>query len=81
MLLLQPPPRHWETMPAEPNIPVLPAFRLGDLAEAMGVKTHVTGLPAWEKKHESLCEGRSSDTAPRLTVGQLESMWRGADAD
>ncbi len=57
--------------PEQILIPVLPAYRLGDLAEAIGVKTRVVGLASWEKKHESMCEGRSSDTARRMTVDEL----------
>lgn len=49
-------------------IPSLPAFTIGDLAEAMELKTEVVGLPAWEKKHESLAHDMHSDTAPRMTV-------------
>lgn len=55
----------------ELNVPDLPAFRLGDLAEAMGARMAVTGLPAHEKKHESMIEGRSSETARRMTVEEL----------
>lgn len=54
-----------------PIIPQLPAFRLGDLAEAMEAKVKVTGLPHWEKKHESLDEDLSSDTAHRMSVEEL----------
>jgi UDP-N-acetylglucosamine 4,6-dehydratase len=49
----------------------LPAYRLGDLAEAMGVKMQVIGLPPFEKRHESMREGLTSDTAPRLSVDEL----------
>lgn len=52
-------------------IPTLPAFRLGDLAEAMGVKMRITGLPAWEKAHESMSDGNSSDKARRMSVQEL----------
>ena len=52
-------------------IPTLPAYRLGDLAEAMGVQTHVIGLPAYEKRNESIAEGHSSDIARRMTVVEL----------
>jgi UDP-N-acetylglucosamine 4,6-dehydratase/5-epimerase len=60
-----------DMMPTEPAIPELPAFRLGDLAEAMGARMNVRGLGAFEKRHESMCPGRSSDRAPRLAVSQL----------
>ena len=52
-------------------IPDLPAYRLGDLAEAMGVKPKITGLPSWEKLAESMSADKSSDKAPRLTVDDL----------
>lgn len=52
-------------------IPTLPAFSVGDLAEAMGAKMRVTGLPHWEKLHEGMADGNTSDIAPRLTVAEL----------
>lgn len=52
-------------------IPELPAFTVGDLAEAMGAKMKIIGLPAWEKKHESMSEGNSSDVAKRMSVKDL----------
>lgn len=53
-------------------IPTLPAYRLGDLAEAMGAKMQITGLPAWEKRAESMGPGNSSDKARRMTVQELQ---------
>ena len=55
----------------ELNIPTLPAYRLADLAEAMGAKVHVTGMPEWEKRHEGMCDGNTSDQARRMTVAEL----------
>jgi FlaA1/EpsC-like NDP-sugar epimerase len=55
----------------EINIPTLPAYRLGDLAEAMGVDYKVIGLPSWEKKHESMADGNSSDAARRMSIDEL----------
>jgi FlaA1/EpsC-like NDP-sugar epimerase len=55
------------------KIPMLPAYRLGDLADAMGVKMKVTGLPAWEKMHESMDFGKSSDSVRRMTMKELEA--------
>ena len=55
----------------ELNIPTLPAYRLGDLAEAMGAKMKITGLPPFEKLHESMDAGNSSETARRLSVAEL----------
>lgn len=52
-------------------IPVLPAFRIGDLATAMDVGMEVSGLPIWEKLHEKMREDLSSDTAPRMSVENL----------
>src|SRR4029077_8171174 len=42
-------------------IPSLPAYRLGDLAEAMGAKMEISGLPSYEKLHESMGPGNSSN--------------------
>lgn len=55
-------------------IPELPAYRLGDLAEAMGVGMTIIGLPEHEKLHEGMRDGLTSDKAPRLTVAELRSM-------
>jgi UDP-N-acetylglucosamine 4,6-dehydratase/5-epimerase len=66
-----------ETMAGgEIKIPILPAYRLGDLAEAMGAQMHIMGLPAWEKRHESMGEGNSSDTARRMSVAELREVLR-----
>lgn len=53
-------------------IPTLPAYKLGDLAKAMGAKIRITGLPAHEKLHESMEHGKSSDKARRMTVEELQ---------
>ena len=53
-------------------IPKLPAYRLGDLADAMQVKFKVIGLPPWEKMHESMAEGNSSNQARRMTINELQ---------
>jgi len=55
----------------ELKIPTLPAFRLGDLAGAMGREMEIVGLPSWEKKHEGMCEGNTSDKARRMSVQEL----------
>jgi UDP-N-acetylglucosamine 4,6-dehydratase len=52
-------------------IPTLPAYRLEDLATALRVKMRITGLPAHEKRHESMDATRSSDTARRMSVEEL----------
>lgn len=64
-------------MPDKPAIPRLPAYRLGDLAEAMGVGMEVIGLPSWEKRHEGMCDGNTSDVARRMTVDELREALRG----
>jgi UDP-N-acetylglucosamine 4,6-dehydratase/5-epimerase len=62
--------------PREALIPDLPAYRLGDLAEAMGAKMDVRGLPDWEKRHESMGPGNSSDKARRMSVEELREWLR-----
>lgn len=52
-------------------IPTLPAYRLGDLAVAMGAGMEIKGLPDYEKRHESMGPGNSSDKARRMTVDEL----------
>lgn len=68
-----------ETMAGgELNIPPhLPAYRLADLAEAMGAKMKVIGMPEWEKKHEGLRDGQTSDIARRMTVAELREALNG----
>lgn len=53
-------------------IPDLPAYRLGDLADAMEIEPTVTGLPPWEKQHESMDEKRCSAWARRMSVEELK---------
>ena len=61
--------------PKEVVIPEwLPAYRIGDLAEAMGVGMDIIGLPKLEKLHESMCDGVSSDKAPRMSVEELRCL-------
>ncbi len=60
-------------MPREIAIPQLPAYRLGDLAQAMGAKTISIGLPKWEKLHESMDEYNSSKFARRMTIEELKA--------
>lgn len=52
-------------------VPDLPAYRIGDVAEAMGARMNVTGLPSWEKMHESMDDDHCSLTAPRMSVEEL----------
>lgn len=59
-------------MPKEVVIPTLPAYRLEDLADAMGAKNaEFTSLKPYEKMHESMREGESSETARRMSVNEL----------
>lgn len=60
-----------ERMPTEIAIPALPAYRLGDLAEAMGVMMDIRGLPDFEKRHEGMAPGNTSDVARRMSVAEL----------
>ncbi len=53
-------------------IPTLPAFRLADLASAMGAKMNVIGLPKWEKLHEGMSDENTSDRARRMSVAELK---------
>lgn len=55
----------------EVAVPDLPAYRLGDLAEAMNTQPRVTGLPEWEKRHESMRIGETSEHAERMSVDEL----------
>ena len=52
-------------------IPKLPAYRLGDLADVLKVRMDVKGLPAWEKKHEGMDFGNTSDIARRMDRAEL----------
>ena len=52
-------------------IPDLPAYRIGDVAEAMRVGMDMRGLNHWEKKHESMGPSQSSEFARRMTIADL----------
>lgn len=60
------------TKPGDFSTPRLPAYRLGDLAEAMGAKMEIIGLPGYEKMHEGMDFGNTSDVARRMTVQELK---------
>lgn len=62
----------------ELNVPDLPAYRLGDLAEAMGAKTNVLGLPRWEKRHENMDDEHCSANAPRMSIDELRKALEAA---
>lgn len=51
----------------------LPAYKLADLLEAFDVEGVETGLPVWEKLHESMALGLCSADARRMTVAELRS--------
>ena len=54
-------------------IPTLPAYRLGDLATAMGARQFMAiGLPPWEKLCEGMRDGMTSDRARRMSVEELQ---------
>ena len=55
----------------ELKIPELPAYRLGDLVAAMGTAAEVIGLPPWEKLHEGMADGNTSDVAWRMSREEL----------
>ena len=64
-----------EMLPTSDNLLVasaLPAYRVGDLAQALGVEAHVIGLGAGEKMHESMVPGQSSVDARRMSVAELK---------
>jgi UDP-N-acetylglucosamine 4,6-dehydratase len=66
-----------ETMQGgEIAIPHLPAYRLGDLAEAMDAKMNIIGLPSYEKLHESMGPGNSSNKTRRMSVAELKEVLR-----
>lgn len=58
----------------ELNIPTLPAYRLGDLAEAMGAKMNIIGMQDYEKRHEGMCDGNTSDAARRMSIDELRAV-------
>ncbi len=55
-------------------IPNLPAYRLGDLAIALGAKFKRTRLGAGEKRHESMVPGATSEHARRMTITELKEV-------
>ncbi len=54
-------------------IPKLPAYRLEDLVDAMGATMDIRGLNGFEKKHEGMRDGLTSDMARRMTVDELRT--------
>lgn len=64
-------------MGGELAIPDLPAYRLGDLAAAMGVAyAPPTGLTDGEKMHESMRSGQTSADARRMSIEELTEALR-----
>lgn len=63
----------YSNQPGELYVPKLPAYRLGDLAVAMGVKAcRFTALGNGEKQHESMLPGEPSNLARRMTIQELK---------
>ena len=58
-------------------IPKLPAYRLEDLVDAMGATMDIRGLNGFEKKHEGMRDGLTSDMARRMTVDELRTGLEG----
>jgi len=54
-------------------IPDLPAYRLEDLAQAMGVRYAITGLRPGEKLAESMVPGKSSHFARRMSIEEIRA--------
>ena len=64
-------------------IPDLPAYRVGDVLDALLGEQHdypvkVVGLPAFEKLHESMDAQRCSASARRMTVTELKEAIQNA---
>lgn len=77
----------WDTLTTmrggELAIPTwLPAYEIGDLACTLaalyGCKVNVTGLPEFEKRHESMNAYLCSRDAQRLTISQLKEIIKNA---
>jgi UDP-N-acetylglucosamine 4,6-dehydratase len=63
-------------------IPTLPAYDLSTLALALGVSAmRIVGLGVWEKKHESMGPGNSSDVARRMSLEELQAELEVLDAE
>ena len=66
-------------------IPELPAYRLGDMLHGMIGEivppplVKVTGLGDYEKRHEGMCDGNTSDTARRMTIDEIRNGLRRLD--
>lgn len=63
----------------ELRIPTLPAYRLGDLAAAMGAKVRITGMAGNEKKHEEMRPGESSEDARRMSIEEIKEALNHVD--
>lgn len=55
----------------------LPAYRVGDLAAALKVDMCITGLGTFEKLHEGMRDGLTSDIARRMTIEELREAISG----
>jgi UDP-N-acetylglucosamine 4,6-dehydratase len=67
-----------DEMPTRVLVPELPAYRLGDLAAVIAPNRdwRLAGLGEYEKMHESMAEGITSDRARRLTREELQERLR-----
>ena len=63
--------REMDSQPGSIDMPTMPAYRLADMAEAMGVRYRVTKLQPGEKMHESIMPGVTSEHARRMSVTEL----------
>lgn len=57
----------------------LPSFRVRDLADALGVGMKIIGLPKYEKMHEGMRDGLTSDIVRTLTVDELKGFLNDAN--
>jgi len=62
-------------------VPTLPAYRLGDLAEAMRIAPRIIGLGPNEKLHETMDGVTDSSQAPRLSVDSLRERLQYLDRE
>ncbi len=65
--------------PGSIAVPDLPAYRVGDLADALGCEVRLSGLGAHEKLHESMQPGSVSDMVRRMSIEELRReihYWR-----
>jgi len=54
-------------------IPHLPAYRLGDVVDALTGEMEIIGMEPWEKKHEGMSAELTSDIVRRMTIEEIRS--------